>query len=618
MNLLEAGVVWTTPQDCLPLDEITIEYQWQGLHGQEVHLEVCDANHRPYLTRTFASDNAKAQTTLLAGGAAGVHHVQLWTIDKDGREYRRHGCFRMNARTSIRTDHDKTTELFEYLRDGLMQTIDVSIVDGRPITHYKTGDNTRQNMAYPVYAIGALRYFIDDVKSMFEVLFSYQYPDGSLPDHIYSDDYPCPYTSRRLRSCMADMEIGAAVTLCCGWQAHGDDQWLRDLLPKMEMAMEYVITDPKTFDLKHGVIKRPHTLDEWDIHFTPEGQQGCFINENTLYVIMQGDTSCMYHACRSLAEAYESLRVAERARHWRRMQQHIRQIGNKLFWDGTKYRHHIHLDPFDHGDFDEDNQLTLSCAWAITRGFADHQQSVSILREYLRRWKETGDRFPWWSLQPGYPDHLNYFQPKEPWRMTQGYYANGGLFPLVGGELCRGALQHGMEDLAMTLLDGLHYVFKRDRGAMFTWYDLQGNAACNAPHNQTNHDAWGMSPWAQALIEELAGIQTIDKCFHKVLCSPRWPATPAREVQATAHFPSSDAYFSYRYSLSDHQLILRFTGTGEQVSLRLLLPDDKNCHRVELDGTPVEFAVQTVEKSRYVTLECAIDGCREIICHFAE
>ncbi|MCC7350916.1 MAG: hypothetical protein IT446_10125 [Phycisphaerales bacterium] len=616
MNLIEAGVVWTSPSRCSPLDEITVEYEWRGLHGQPVHLEVSDAAHHPYLTGTFTSQNGKAQTTFRAGGAAGVHHVQLWTVGPDGREYRRHGCFRMDVQTSIRTDHAVTNELFGYLRDGLSQTLDISIVDGKPITHYKAADNTRQNMAYPVYAIGALRYFIRDVKSMFEALFSYQYPDGSLPDHIYSDDYPCPRTSRRLRSCMADLEIGAAVTLCSGWQAHGDGQWMDSMLPKVEKSMEYVITDPVTFDLKHGVIKRPHTLDEWDIHFTPQGQQGNMINDKSLYVIMQGDTACMYDACRSLAQAYQQLHNDRRANHWLRMRDHFRRIGNELFWDGIKYRHHIHLDPFDHGDFNEEDQLTLSSAWAITRGFADHKQSVSILKEYLRRWNETGDRFPWWSLQPGYPDELKYFEPVEPWRSTQGYYANGGLFPLVGGELCRGAFQHGMEEVAVTLLADLHFVFKRDRGALFTWYDRQGNAAINAPHNQTNHDAWGLSPWTQAVIEELAGIRSAGKCFEQVSCAPRWPAMSCHNADATAHFPASDSYFSYRYVLSDRRITLSFTGTGVHASFRILLPSGRTCTGVNVDGKPVSFDHQMVEQSEYVVFDLPIRGCREVICDF--
>jgi hypothetical protein len=616
MNLKEAGVVWTHPRTCVPLDEIKIEYHWQGLNGQEVFLEVADADHQTYHTSTFRASSGKAQSTFCAAGKPGVHHVQLWTHLKDGREYRRHGCFRMTADSSLRTDSDEINSLFDYLREGLLQTIDVSTVNGKQITYYKAADNTRQNLAYPAYAVGGVRYFIRDMKTMFEALFEFQYPDGSLPDHVYSDDYPCPRTSRRLRSCMADLEIGTAATICKAWEAHGDDQWLSAMLPKIEASLEHVISSPATFDTEHGVIKRPHTLDEWDIHFTPAGEQGCLINDQTCYVLMQGDTACMFDASRSLSAAYHKLQNDRRASHWRRMQDHFRAIGNDLFWDGTKYRHHVHLDPFDHGDFDESGQLTMSNAWAITRGFADHEKSISIINEYLRRWKETGDRFPWWSLQPGYPDHLNYFPATEPWRKTDGYYANGGLFPLVGGELCRAAFQHGREELAVRLLHDLLSVFHRDQGALFTWYDRKGEVGINAPHNQTNYDPWGLSPWTQSLIEELAGIQSIGPCFEHARCCPRWPAAGCHEISATAHFPASDTYFSYRYELAEHQLRIVFGGTGKDVEFRILLPAGKTCQEATLNGQKIPVQIERIEQSNYLVVQSPLKGSGEIVCRF--
>jgi hypothetical protein len=41
--------------------------------------------------------------------------------------------------------------------------------------------------------------------------------------------------------------------------------------------------------------------------------------------------------------------------------------------------------------------------WAMTRGLATAAQARSILGEYRRRQADTGDAYPWWSLQPGYP-----------------------------------------------------------------------------------------------------------------------------------------------------------------------------------------------------------------------
>jgi hypothetical protein len=386
------------------------------------------------------------------------------------------------------------------------------------------------------------------------------------------------------------------------------------MLPKVEAGLEYAVTDPQMFDDAHGVIKRPHTLDEWDIGFTEAGEHA-YTDDTAKFVIMQGDTSQLFLACAMLAQAFAALGDRDRASRYRMLRDHYRRLGNELFWDGVKYKHHIHLAPFDHGDFNEDDQLAMSNSWAVTRGFADHEKAVSIINEYVRRWKQTGDRFPWWSLQPGYPDKLGYLRGGEgmAWSKLQGEYANGGLFPWVGGELCRGAFQHGMEELAYRLLRDVHYVLKRDQGAMFTWYHLDGSAAMNAPHNQTNYDPWGLAPWTQAVIEELAGIKSEGKRLEHVLCAPRWPVTKARQVSATAHFPCSDTYFCYHYGLSRDRIRLHFTGTGEDVSFRILLPGWRKCSGVTLDGKKTRFKIERLEKSVYVTVEAKIKGVRELI-----
>lgn len=616
MKLAETGVLWAYPQKCLPLDDIRIEYVWNGLKGGKVRFEIFDAAHRKYIERTVASEEGKAEMTTKAGGKPGVHHIKVFAYRPDGTEYQRSGCFRVECKTSISTNTGEMDDLFAQIEEGLRQGIDVTLVNGRSVTHSKHGDNTRQNIAYPLYDFAAYRYFIRDMKSAFEALFSFQYPNGALPDHIYGDDYPCPLTTRRLRSSMADMETSAASTMYTSWQAHGDDQWVKDILPKLEDAIDFVMTDPQMFDVKHGVIKRPHSLDEWDIHFTENGGGGAYLSDDCSFVIMQGDTSGMYDACNAMAKLYDAVNQKDRANHWRMMHEHFGIIGNELFWDGAKYLHHIHLDPFDHRDFDENDQLAMSNSFAITRGFANHPQAVAIINEYMCRLKETGDRFPWWSLQPGYPDELGYFKDADPWRRAQGNYANGGLFPWVGGELCKGAFRHGMEALAVSFLHDYHYVLKRDNGAIFTWYDLKGNAIISSPTNQTNYDKWGIFPWAQAIIEELAGIKSEGKCFEEVSCAPRWVVTDASESVATAHFPASDTYFSYAYKLSDDNIKIYFTGSGEKVSFHILLPAGKKCSCITIDGEKVPFKEEVIENSLYVNLDSQIMAVKELACSF--
>ena len=616
MHLNEAGVVWTNPKHCAPLDEVRIVYDWAGLTGQKIRVQLTDAAHRVYLDTTVVAGKGNVEFVVQAAGKPGVHRILISTALPGKPPYVRHGSFRVCAKTAIASDTGEMDELLEMLEEGLRQTIDVTQVNGKTRTYYEHADNTRQNLAYPAYGVGALRYFIDDVKSMFEAIYDNQWPDGRLPDHVYGDNYPCPVAGRRLRTCMADLETGMASTVCQGWHAHGDDQWLRQLLPKIEAGLEYVTSDPRMFDREHGVIKRPHGLDEWDISFTETGEDLCGhdqSNEDSSHVLMQGDTSGLYFACKLLAEACDALGNRDRREYYHMLEKHYSQLGNRLFWDGVKYRHHVHLDPFDHRDFDEDDQLGMSNSWAMTRGFADHEQAVSIINEYVRRWKETGDRFPWWSLQPGYPDRLGYLKRGGPWSKGEGEYANGGLFPWVGAELCRAAFQHGMGELAFKLLRDVHYAMKRDNGAMFTWYHLDGTVAINAPHNQTNYDCWGLSHWAQAVIEGLVGTTSDGKLFEQVVCAPRWAATDVKNVAATAHFPASDTYFSYRYVLSKGRISLSFTGTGKEVAFRIMLPGWKKCSRVTVDGKSVRFRTSVVEGSSYVALSVKISGARELV-----
>ena len=617
MKFEQAGIVWTHPKKCSPLDDVKLEYIWNGLKGGKVRFVVFDAAHHKYIEQTVTSGEGKVEITIKAAGKPGVHHIKVFASRPDGTEYQRSGCFRVECKTLISTDTGEIDDIFAQIEEGLRQSIDITMVDGKPVTYFKVGDNTRQNIAYPAFAFAAYRYFIEDMKTAFEALFSQQYPNGSLPDHIYGDDYPCPLTTRRLRSSMADIETGAASMIYRSWQAHGDNRWVKDILPKVEKAMDFVMTDPQMFDIKHGVIKRPHSLDEWDIHFTEDGNGGAYLSDDCSFVIMQGDTSGMYDACYSLAELYNAVNQKDRANHWRMMHKHFGKIGNELFWDGVKYLHHIHLDPFDHRDFNENDQLTMSNSFAITRGFANHTQAVSIINEYMRRLKETGDRFPWWSLQPGYPDELGYFKDADPWRRAQGNYANGGLFPCVGGELCRGAFQHGLENLAVSFLRDYHYVLKRDNGAIFTWYDLEGNAIISSPTNQTNYDAqFGFAPWAQAILEELAGIKSKGKCFEEVICAPRWAVTDNSEATVTAHFPASDTYFSYNYKLSEKEIKINFTGSGKQVFFHILLPKGKKCGKIIIDGKEAIFKEELIENSLYINIDSKIKAVKELVCSF--
>mgnify|MGYP000913782591 CR=1 FL=1 len=608
MKLKEAGVIWTFPKKCFPLQQIDIIFEWNKLNGQNVHFEIFDGNHDVYLKKDVKSKKGKAEISILAGNTPGVHYIKAETYLPDNTKYVRYGSFLLEIKTTISVDDKQIEDLFKLLEDAINLSIDIVKVNGKAITYYKTGDNSWENLAYPSHGISGMKYFIKDIKSMFEVLYENQWPDGKLPDHIYGDGNT-DWKLRKLRSIMADLETSSVANIYESWIANGDDEWLKNLLPKIEASLFYATENPIMFDKKYNLIKRPHTCDMWDVQILVD--DSCAITSDSRFVCMQGDTSAMFQACDVLSKIYKTFGNKKRANFWEYQKKYYYEKGNKIFWDGKKYIHHIHLDPVDHKDFKEE-QLTMSNVYAIRRGFADHRKSVSIIKEYFDRLKKTKSKFPWWSLQPGYPDKLNYFKKTIPWSKKEGEYCNGGLFPLVGGELTKACFQHGFEKLGFKMLYDFYAHIKKYNGAVFTWYYSDGTPGINSPHHQTNYDMWGISPWTQSLIEEVAGIQSTGKTFKDVLCSPKWSASDIKDAYAIAHFPSSNTYFAYKYTLLNDRIEILFTGTGEKVNFHILLPEKKHCKECLSNEKKIKFDIEKIESSLYVNFEHDFNGIEEV------
>ena len=95
MKLSEAGVIWTSPRVCRPLDDVDITFSWNGLRkGQKVRLVVIDGNHVAYHEGVVAADKGELTGTVRAGRFPGVHYVQAHTRGPDGGEYHRYGSGR--------------------------------------------------------------------------------------------------------------------------------------------------------------------------------------------------------------------------------------------------------------------------------------------------------------------------------------------------------------------------------------------------------------------------------------------------------------------------------------------------------------------------------------------
>jgi hypothetical protein len=237
----------------------------------------------------------------------------------------------------------------------------------------------------------------------------------------------------------------------------------------------------------------------------------------------------------------------------------------------------------------------------VTRDVADPDQARSIIATYEKRIQTTGHRFPWWSLEPGYPlsigtvlaDNASYLQP--------GGYCNGGLMPWVGGELCLAAFLSGREAFAWRLLEEFaHFLFDND-GQLYTWYwpDMQpGFRASTA--NTTAHDGWSMGCWMQALVKGLAGFEILEPGMRSIGLSPRWAATNISHAEIILQHPATDRYIAYRYRLEKDTLALLSTGCAANTSFRVLLPAGQKALALTINGRKAGYTIETVAGSVYV------------------
>lgn len=117
-------------------------------------------------------------------------------------------------------------------------------------------------------------------------------------------------------------------------------------------------------------------------------------------------------------------------------------------------------------------------------------------------------------------------------------------------------------------------------------------------------DNWGAAAVIYALLEGLAGMKDTGIAYNRATLSPRWEAAGVKKVRATAKYEASGGYLSYTYRKpSESQLEVVFTGTADDITLRLLLPKGSSVTDVKVNGKPQAAAsTERVEASTYLTL----------------
>ena len=476
-----------------------------------------------------------------------------------------------------------------------------------------------------VYIMKAFRYWFSDydIKSMLELFLRHQKPTGFFFDFFeYRPDFPArpgrtywsgvpeKYKEIALKDGVtyvrvpveADLEFLAVEGVHLAWQATGDDEWMKKMLPQVEKGLNYTLSNPLRWSEEHSLVKRGFTIDSWDFTwFLPPtgGDWPEIIDDRTKFCIMHGDNSGVYLACKLLSKMFRYLESNSKADFWEEKAALIRKNMNQVCWNGKFYTHQVHIDPIDPPiDEKEDQMLSLSNPLDVTRGVTDHQQALSIIDEYRKRGRELKEEYfaEWFSLQPPFSKTFHTYR--------QGYYVNGGIWPLVGAELARAAFEHGREEYAVDILNRLYNLLKRDKILHFQYWSDGRPMVGKVKDVGGGPPAWGMARTISALVEGLAGIVDLGKDFNQVQIAPRWSAAGEEVAEVNISYGAGKGFvqYTFKWEKANKSIQLSFSHSASSVLFHLLLPQNVSLKSVREDGALVKYSLVNVEDSLYIDL----------------
>ena len=381
----------------------------------------------------------------------------------------------------------------------------------------------------------------------------------------------------------ADIEYLVVDGAVMVYQATGDEQWIKSVLPNLEKGIDYITSDPKRWDEAHGLVKRPFTIDTWD--FLPNQAGGDRrIYDDTPMSIMHGDNTGVYKAMTQLAWLNDRFGNSEKANEWRSRAAKLLENLNKYCWNGNFYTHQIHLN-HDGLDDKEDKRLSLSNTYALTRGTLTNEQGAAVIESYLKQGRELGVLYEWCAIYP----------PYETFNMHKaGTYINGGSAPFLAGELAKGAFRYGYEKYGYEILKRLQAMHRKYRELGFLYNPETGDDLSGGPNG------WGAAAVLDAIDNGFAGIEDADVLMNKINLSPRFVLDDATEKRYYTGYDVSNVLVELEYKKQGNKIIYALTSPAKEVNCHILLPENTSPSLVSLDGEQIEYKVSKIRNSSYV------------------
>jgi hypothetical protein len=507
----------------------------------------------------------------------------------------------------IKTGRPEFDNLIPLIRGFLEKDILDVVIDGQKIRGYRSPDSRAIWLRDYSDMIRAFRYFEKDLESTIRHFAETQSGKGRIFDYFttFPEKLPCEkenWTKYVRVPVEADVEYRLIKAAWISWQATGNDEFIKEMLPYFEKALFYIM-DSWYWDEEKFLVKRPYTIDTWDFAYTAGGYNWLQfqIDEDTFWGYMHGDSSGYYEAFRIMSGWYNYFGDTGKADDWFLKAEKIKKALNKVCWNGNFYTHFVKITPVKIEGVDESYQLSLSNPVNINRGVTTYEMSQSIIKEYQKRKKESGTFAEWFSIHPSFPGGI--FGDE---KLVEGAYCNGGIMPLVGGELAKAALENGYEEYGIGILNQYHKIIS-EKGETYLWYFHDGTHSTvenSTSPDATPTDGWGSGAMLDAFITGLAGVHDLMKEFKHIRLTPRWAAAGVTKADVMVCYPASSAFVKYNYISSPESVTLEIDGSSEIIDLELLLPQGKKCVSSNASGGELKITKKQKPEDKY--FRCSI------------
>lgn len=451
-----------------------------------------------------------------------------------------------------------------------------------------------------VHVMKGMRHFEYDLGSFLNFIIDTQREDGQFYELIKQmDDYHWKMVDEDCRvlyeednlslvrlELEADIEYLVVEGAMYFYRTTGDNEWLKNVLPKLEKGIDYVTSDEKRWDREHGLVKRPFSIDTWDFTNDIASCHDRRIHDDEPMSIMHGDNSGVFRAMNQLAFFNRRLGNEEKAIEWEKRASDIRSNMMKYLWNGNFFMHQYHLG-HDGVDNLEGERLSLSNPYDINRGVTTVEESRKIIEEYMRR-RGTTDYFAeWFSIDPPYEK----FNSRKP-----GEYVNGAISPFTAGELAKAAFDNGYEEYGWSIISRFIELAERDGTVYFLYYPD------STPQPDGGPSSWGAAALINAVDEGLAGIKDLGVNYDEISFAPRFPVTHYEELRYITGYEVSKALVDVRWIKRDEGMRYDITSPAKKLYAHFLMPKGKKCKELLVNGVSTAFTESKIGGSEYVDI----------------